>query len=121
MATATPLLHRDLQFGPRPRAGGAAPLLQGPDPARPAGASAARPTSSRARPLGGSPSHRHAAVLAPLPGVVTVFIDFLLPVPASAPLFARLGVVACAAMFPRFIVHSLPVAPCVPPCFFACL
>ena len=67
------------------------------------GASTARPTRSPTRP---------GAVL------VGDTLALPLPVPARAPLLARLGVLACEAVFPSPAVHRELAAPCVPPCSF---
>ena len=39
----------------------------------------------------------------------------------SATLSSESGRIACEVAFPSSVVHSWPVAPCVPPCFFPCL
>ena len=69
---------------------------------RPGGALTARPRRS----AGCGPRGRH---LGPP-----------LSVPARAPLLARLGVLACEAVFPSPVVLRRLAAPCVLPCSFPC-
>ena len=102
------------------------------------GASRRRPTSesvaasgsslpaalARRAPTGGFRLGRASTAQLPTrPGAVLVgdARALPLPVPARAPLLARLGVLASDAVFPSPAVHRRLAAPCVPPCSFPCL
>ena len=62
-------------------------------------------------------------VLPARPGAVHVgaICALPLPVPARAPLLARVGVLACEAVFPSPAVPRWHAASCVPPCSLPCL
>ena len=68
-----------------------------------------------------SRAERQPVLPAPLGAVLVGAARALpLPVSASAPLLARLGVLACEAVFPSPVVQRRLAAPCVLPCSFPC-
>ena len=68
-----------------------------------------------------SRAERQPVLPAPLGAVLVGAARALpLPVPARAPLLARLGVLACEAVFPSPVVQRRLAAPCVLPCSFPC-
>ena len=69
------------------------------------------------RPDGGVPSG--ASARPPCADLVGAARALRLPVPARAPLLARLRVLDCEAVFPRLVVLRRLAAPCLLPCSFS--